>query len=44
MKEKIGIIFIVVLAALCLFGCKEDLPKEEMITIGNEASVVNAAY
>lgn len=44
MKEKIGIIFIVVVAALCLFGCKENLPKEEMITVGDEASVANAAY
>ena len=31
MKEKIGIIFIVVLAAICLFGCSKELPEEEMV-------------
>lgn len=31
MKEKLGIIFIVIVAAFCLFGCSEDLPKEEMV-------------
>lgn len=31
MKEKLGIIFIVVAAALCLFGCSEELPEEEMV-------------
>ncbi len=33
MKEKLGIIFIVIIAALCLFGCSEDLPEEEMVNI-----------
>lgn len=32
MKEKFGVLFIVLLAALCLFGCSEDLPEEEMIS------------
>ncbi|MBQ3037317.1 MAG: hypothetical protein IJD31_10360 [Lachnospiraceae bacterium] len=31
MKEKLGIVFIVVVAALCLFGCGNDLPEEEMV-------------
>lgn len=38
MKEKIGIVFIVVVAALCLFGCAEALPENEMVQdckIGN---------
>lgn len=31
MKEKISIAFIVFIAALCLFGCKDELPQDEMI-------------
>ncbi len=31
MKEKIGIIFIVALAAICLFGCSKELPEEDMV-------------
>lgn len=31
MKEKLGILFIVVVAALCLFGCAEELPEHEMV-------------
>ena len=32
MKEKLGIVFIVVVAALCLFGCGNDWPEEEMVS------------
>ena len=32
MKEKISILFIVLLAILCLFGCAKDLPEEEMVS------------
>lgn len=31
MREKISILFIVILAALCLFGCSEELPQEDMV-------------
>lgn len=31
MKEKIGILFIVAVAALCLFGCTDKLPENEMV-------------
>lgn len=31
MKEKLGIIFVVFIAILCLFGCGEELPAEEMV-------------
>lgn len=31
MKEKLGILFIVIVAAFCLFGCSEELPEEEMV-------------
>ena len=30
MKEKISIVFIVLVAVLCLFGCKDELPQDEM--------------
>ena len=31
MKEKLGILLIVAVAALCLFGCGESLPETEMV-------------
>ncbi len=31
MKEKIGIFLIIVLATLCLFGCADELPEEDMV-------------
>lgn len=31
MKEKIGILLIVLLALCCLFGCSKDLPMEDMV-------------
>ncbi len=31
MKEKLGAIFVVFLALLCLFGCGKKLPEEEMV-------------
>ena len=31
MKEKIGIFLIVILATLCLFGCSDKLPEEDMV-------------
>ena len=32
MKEKLGIAFIIIVATLCLFGCGNDLPEEEMVS------------
>jgi len=31
MKEKLGIVFVVFLALLCLFGCSKKLPEEDMV-------------
>lgn len=31
MKEKLGIAFIIIIACLCLFGCKEKMPEEDMV-------------
>lgn len=31
MKEKLGILVVIVIAALCLFGCSEKLPEEELV-------------
>lgn len=31
MKEKLGIAFIIVIASLCLFGCGEEMPEEDMV-------------
>ncbi len=40
MKEKLGVLFIVLLAALCLFGCAEDLPEEEMVSAYSSVKVI----
>lgn len=40
MKEKLGIVLVVFLALLCLFGCSKKLPEEEMVrTYSVEVSV-----
>ena len=31
MKEKLSIAFIIVIASLCLFGCGEEMPEEDMV-------------
>ena len=31
MKERFGIFLIILLAALCLFGCSDELPEEDMV-------------
>lgn len=33
MKEKLGVVLIVIIATLCLFGCSEELPEEEMVSV-----------
>ena len=35
MKEKISIVCIVIVAALCLFGCADELPEDEMVQMYN---------
>ncbi len=35
MKEKLGVLLIVAVAALCLFGCGESLPETEMVQLYN---------
>ena len=34
MKEKFGMILIIAVALLCLFGCKEKMPEDEMVKEG----------
>lgn len=41
MKEKIGIALIVLAAVLCLFGCSEELPEEEMVLNPTTVDVYN---
>ena len=40
MKEKISILVIVIIAALCLFGCAKDLPEDEMVSHGQSEAIL----
>lgn len=42
MKEKLSIVFIIILAVFCLFGCSTDtLKPEDMVMNNNETYNVN---